>query len=313
MLGIFLVLPLIIIIVIGNRLRAYGFYSDSDLAALMRTLYYVILPPLLFRTSYVAGRDALSQPNLFYATILCFLLTMLFAYISARFFVHRGNITRIATSVFASFRSNNVYLGLPVIELAMGGKGLSEAAIYLAVTSVSFQLLSVAAGEVILHGRLSAGSVLAILKRLAKNPLILSCSAGVAFALSGLHLHFVIDETLKLMGNGATVVALLALGGSLDLSHIGALAGIIRKTWFDMLVKLALNPTLMYVIFVFFPVPDNLLKVSVMLSAMPTAVNCFILAQGMGMDSEYAADLVASTTILCVFAIPIWAYILHMA
>ncbi|MBR4401767.1 MAG: AEC family transporter [Synergistes sp.] len=312
MLGIFLVLPLLIIIVIGNRLRAYGFYSADDIAALMRTLFYVILPPLLFRTSYLAGRSALSQTNLFYATTICFLLTMLFAYISARFFIHKGDLRRTATSVFASFRGNNVYLGLPVIQLSMGSSGMSEAAVYLAVTAVSFQLLSVAAGEIIMHGRMSAKGIITILKRLATNPLILSCSAGVVFALSGIHIHFVIDETLKLMGNAATAVALLALGGSLDLSNLGAFAGIIRRTWFDMLVKLALNPALMYLLFCFFPVSENMLKVTVMMSAMPTAVNCFILARGMGMDGDYAADLVASTTIMCIFAIPVWANILHM-
>lgn len=49
-----------------------------------------------------------------------------------------------------------------------------------------------------------------------------------------------------------------------------------------------------------------------MLSAMPNAVNCFILARGMGMDSEYAADLVAATTLLGIISIPAWAYILGM-
>ncbi|MBQ9881788.1 MAG: AEC family transporter [Synergistes sp.] len=311
--GIFLVLPLLIIIVTGNLLRRYGFYSADDIAALMRTLFYVILPPLLFRTSYIAGRSALSQPNLFYATTICFLLTILFAYIAARFLVHRGDLKRIATAAFASFRGNNVYLGLPVIQLAMGDAGVSEAAIFLAVTAVSFQLLSIAAGEIILHGRMSAEGMISILKRLAVNPLIISCSAGAAAALSGIRLPFVIDETMKLMGNAATAVALLALGGSLDLSRIGAVVRIIRRTWFDIFVKLALNPVLMYVMLCFFPVSENMLKVAVMMCAMPTAVNCFILARGMGMDSEYAADLVAATTIMSIFAIPVWAYILHMA
>ena len=313
MYGFFLVLPLLIIILTGNRLRARGFYSAEDVAALMKTLFYVILPPLLFRTSYIAGRDAQSQPNLFYATTLCFLLTMLFAYFAARFAVHRGNLRRIATAVLASFRGNNVYLGLPVIQLAMGDKGMSEAAVYLAVTAVSFQLLSVAAGEMVLYGRLTLSGVCSMLKRLFTNPLILSCIAGLGASMAGIPIHFVLDETMKLMGNAATAVALLALGGSLDLSRMSAVVRIVRETWFDVLVKLALNPALMYLMLYFFPVSDDMRKVTVMLSAMPTAVNCFILARGMGMDGEYAADLVAATTLLCVAAIPLWAHILHMA
>ena len=310
--GIFIVLPLLIIIVIGNRLRAYGFYSEKNIAALAKTLFYVILPALMFRTTYIAGGSALSQPNLFCASAICFLLTMIFAYIAARFLVHRGDLKRTAVAVFASYRSNNIYLGLPVIQLAMGEAGMNEAAVYLAVISVSFQMRSVAAGEMIIHGRLSAGSMTSVFRKLVRNPLILSCSAGVAFALCGVPIHFVIDETFKLMGSAATAVALLALGGTLDLSHTGAVAGMIRRTWFDILVKLVLNPVLMYVLFSIFPVSDNMLKVAVMMGAMPTSVDSFIMARGMGMDSEYAADLVAATTIMCMFAIPVWAYILHM-
>ena len=52
MLGFFLVIPLMIIILAGNILRSKGFYSSSDIAALTKTLYWVILPPLLFRTTY---------------------------------------------------------------------------------------------------------------------------------------------------------------------------------------------------------------------------------------------------------------------
>ncbi len=44
MFGFFLVLPLVIIIITGNQLRARGFYSADDISALMKTLYWVILP-----------------------------------------------------------------------------------------------------------------------------------------------------------------------------------------------------------------------------------------------------------------------------
>lgn len=47
-----------------------------------------------------------------------------------------------------------------------------------------------------------------------------------------------------------------------------------------------------------------------MLSSMPSAVNCFIVAREMGMDGDYAADLVASTTLLGAVSIPLWAGIL---
>ncbi|MCD7951417.1 MAG: hypothetical protein LUG14_00485 [Synergistaceae bacterium] len=113
MFGFFLVLPLVIIIITGNQLRARGFYSADDISALMKTLYWVILPPLLFRTTYIAGTEVLKQPNLLIASTLCYILTIIVAYIGSVWFAHKGDVKRVAVSVFSSFRSNNIYTWLP--------------------------------------------------------------------------------------------------------------------------------------------------------------------------------------------------------
>jgi len=86
----------------------------------------------------------------------------------------------------------------------------------------------------------------------------------------------------------------------------------LKETWFDTLIKLAVNPLVMYAALFFFPVERDLAAVTVTLTSMPTAVNCFIIARSMGMDDEYAANVVASTTILGIISIPAWAYILHL-
>ncbi len=312
MLGFFLVIPLMIIILAGNILRSKGFYSSSDIAALTKTLYWVILPPLLFRTTYSAGKEVLSQPNLLVASTLCYILTMAAAYAASVLFAHKGDRDRTAVSVFSAFRSNNIYLGFPVVDIALHEAGLHQASIYIAVTMISFQMLSIAAGEMVMYGRLSLAGLWGILKRLVKNPLIIACVLGVSFALLKIPVHFVLDETMKLMSGAATAVALLALGGSLDLSRLSRIVHIMKITWFDSFIKLILNPLIMYGLLMIFPVSNELLQVTVMLSSMPCAVNCFILAKGMGMDAEYAADLVAATTLLGIVAIPFWAYVLHL-
>ena len=314
MFGFFLVLPLMSIIAAGNILRMRGFYSGDDIKTLTKTLFWVILPPLLFRTTFISGREVLSQPNLLLSLNICYILTIAVSWVGAAFFFHKGDGRRISVSAFACIRSNNIYLGFPVMFLAMGDAGLHNASVYLAVSTISFQLFSVMAGETASFGKLSREALGKILRKLALNPLIISCCAGIALALTGLDkLPGFADEAMKLMGNAATAVALLALGGTLDLSRIGKLLKMLKSTFADSVIKLLVHPAIMFFMLMIFPVPRPLMQATVMLSSMPSAVNCFILAKEMDMDAEYAADLVAATTVLGVLSIPFWTYVLGIA
>lgn len=311
MFGFVLVLPLMLIIITGNLLRSRGFYSERDIKTLTKTLYWVILPPLLIRTTFSSGREVLVQIDLLLGLTLAYILTVAIAAAGSVFLYHRGNRGRIAVSVFSSIRANNIYLGFPVIMLAMGEEGLKYASIYIAVSTISFQIISIMAGEVALSGKFSLSGLGGIVKRLIVNPLIISCALGIGLALTGLHaLPMPIDETMKLMGGAATAIALLALGGTLDLSRINSIYNMVKNTWHDCLIKLVINPFILWILLLALSVPEPLLKTTVMLSSMPSAVNCFIMAKEMKMDSDYAADLVASTTILGTISIPIWANLL---
>ena len=311
MFGLFLVLPLMLIIITGNLLRSRGFYSERDIKTLTKTLYWVILPPLLIRTTFISGREVFVQIDLLIGLTFAYILTISIAAAGAVFLYHRDNRERIAVSVFSSIRANNIYLGFPVIMLAMGETGLKDASIYIAVSTISFQIISIMAGEFALSGKFSLSGFGGILKRLTVNPLIISCALGIGLALAGLRtIPGVFDETMKLMGGAATAIALLALGGTLDLSRISSIYNMIKATWHDCLIKLVIHPIILWALLLALSVPEPLLKVTVMLSSMPSAVNCFIMAKEMKMDSDYAADLVASTTVLGIISIPVWANIL---
>ena len=313
MFGFLLVLPLMLIIITGNLLRRFGFYSASDVKVLSKTLYWVILPPLMFRTIFLSGTEVLTQVNLLIAITLCYVVTIAAGWAGAALLYHRGDRRRVAVSAFAAMRSNNVYLGFPVMFLAAGEAGLHNASTYLAVTMVSFQLLSIAAGEIASSGRLSRATLLNTLKKLLINPLIISVVLGLAVALTGLRaLPRFLDEGLKLMGSAATAIGLLALGGTLDLSSVRKVAAMLLRTWPDCIIKLFVNPLTAWGLLMLLPVPKPLMQATVMLTSMPCAVNCFIMAQGMDMDAVYAADLVAASTMLAAFSIPIWSSLLGL-
>lgn len=59
--------------------------------------------------------------------------------------------------------------------------------------------------------------------------------------------------------------------------------------------------------FTLFPIENALLmRAAVVASAVSPAFNCYILARGFGMDGDYAAMLVASSTLLCMVTTLFW-------
>lgn len=306
----FLVMPLAAIIVIGNVLRVRGFYSKEDLATLTKTLYWVILPALLFSTSYESGKELLTQPNLFIAASVAFILTIVFAWSVSHFFVHRKDRGRIAVSAMSAIRANNIYLGFPIIMLAMGEEGLRQASISFAVTMLSFQMISMVAGELAMSGRIGAKNLFSIFTRVLRNPMLVSCIAGGLFSLLGIPVPVFAKESMKLLSGAATAIALLSIGGTLDFSSVRQVLKMIRSTSFDCIVRLFVSPVLMWLCLTIWPVSGSLARITVMLCSMPAAVNVFILAKEMNMDAEYAAEVVASTMVLGALSIPVWASVL---
>lgn len=308
-----LVMPLMMIIALGNLLKTRGFYNGHDISTLTRTLYWVILPALLFSTAYGSGRELLTQPHLFIATNVCFIVTISCAWIGSYFLAHRGKSRRIAVSVTSAIRANNIYLGYPVIVLALGDAGLKQASVYIAVTTVSFQLISMTASELAMSGKLKMRDLMMIFVSILKNPMVCSCVLGVSFAIIGVPVPMPALETMKLLSGAATAIALLALGGSIDFSSMRKVVGMVRGSLFDCVIRLLVHPLIMWFCLLIWPVDRQLAQVAIMLSSMPAAVNVFILSREMHMDDEYGAQLVAATTALGALTIPLWATVLGIA
>ena len=306
--GIIIIAPLMLVIALGAVLKARKFLKDDDRERFTKLLYWVVLPCLLFRAIYLAGGDVGQHKNMFYAVYLSFVIIPI-ASAAIAFLVYRCDRKRLALSAMVSIRSNNVYLGMPAVILALGDKGAASASIFLAISLPGYNLLSVFWGEVLSSGGISLKSFKVMLRRLVTNPLIASSLAALLCAQSGVSIPGTLLEAMKLVGAMATGLALLSLGMSLELN---AIVPAFMRVWTDALIKLVLYPATVWFFLRLWPVTEIMQQTAVLISAMPTAVNTFILAKEMGMDDIYACELVAVTTTLAAFTIPVWAFLLGM-
>ena len=301
--GFIIIAPLIVVIALGMLLKMCGFLRPADRDSYTRVLYWVALPALLFRTTYLNGGDIGSQKNVFLAVYASMFILPFVAVVLSCLFTHRGDRNRQALSAMASFRSNNVYLGLPAVTLALGEPGMAAASMFLAISLPGYNIISITWGEVVHSRELSLRALRTTAVKLLKNPLIVSCLFGLLCAQIRVPVPNTLLISLKLLADTTTGVALLLLGSSLELPNLIAS---FKRTWSEVLIKLVLHPAVVWALLLMWPVDRVMMQTAVIISAMPTAVNTFIVAAGMGLDEQYACEIVAATTCLAMVTIPIW-------
>ena len=78
-----------------------------------------------------------------------------------------------------------------------------------------------------------------------------------------------------------------------------------------MLGRYLICPWIVFLILPFFHLEPMMEKVFVIMAAMPAMTNTAIVAKGYGGDYKYAAMLTAVSTVLAVFAIPFYMWLVH--
>jgi Predicted permeases len=138
--GIQIVAPLVLVMAMGWLARRRGLLREESISQLNDLLYWIGLPALLFRSTLSVGKDAFSSPNLFFAVHLAFIVTPALAWVLAS--LYQKDRKRRAVSILVSVRSNNVYMGIPAIALAMGEPGTRALGLFFAVCMVGYHLIT---------------------------------------------------------------------------------------------------------------------------------------------------------------------------
>ncbi|MBP9028043.1 MAG: AEC family transporter [Aminivibrio sp.] len=298
--------PIAAVILIGWAFTEFGIISRSTFRENNKILYWLSIPALLVRLTARADLTAAGNLNLIPAVHAGYLIMPLIAWAAGRMAGEERN--RLAISALVSMRSNQVFMGIPAVSIALGSRGLESLSLYFAMSLVGYHMISIAASQIVLSGGISPRSLLNSAKKLATNPMVIACFVGIGFSLAGVNeFPRPVDVTLKVLGDIGTGMALLAVGAGLSFR---AVPSMLRKTWRDALIKLVVQPAVVWAFFLAWPVDPILVQVAVFVCAMPVAVNSLVVAQGMGMDDQYAGEVIAVTTVLSAITLPFWIRVL---
>lgn len=148
------------------------------------------------------------------------------------------------------------------------------------------------------------------IRGLAHNPVILSISTGVLLAAAEWSIPDPIERFLTFLGGAAGPTALFALGGTLARLSVGRdLLGLAVGT---ILVKLVAYPALVWLTLGMWLQLDSVwVTAGVLLAAMPTATNAFLLAQRHDAGADAVSAAVLLSTVLAAVTFPVTAWLLN--
>ncbi|MCC6007329.1 MAG: AEC family transporter [Rhodobacteraceae bacterium] len=297
-----IITPVFALIVLGYGLRRAGIPGPGFWEMNDRLSYWVLMPALIF--SQVSTSDFGDQPlGAFAATLLGgFALAVATAAVLSRLLGLKGPA---ATSVLQGGSRHNSFLVLAVSGAWLGPEGLAMAVLGVAILVPVTNIVVVTAMSAILRAADMRGLARlagAILRDLARNPLILSVGAGVLANIAGARAIPVVHDAAAMLGAAALPILLLCVGAALRLRGMAADAAPLAAAF---TAKLVAFPLATLAIGLSLGLPPVLLTVAMIFASVPTAAAAQALARLMGGDVPLMSAIITLQTAVSFLTLPV--------
>ncbi|MBB6521979.1 AEC family transporter [Pseudoteredinibacter isoporae] len=300
--------PVFLLVLLGLLLKFFKFLDDAFVSKASELVFYLFLPCLFFFTLLDTDIAGFLSPGL----SLSLLLFTVGFYLFLELLVKLVPALQPCAGEFcqSSFRSNLAFIGLSFCAGAYGDEGVARAAVIVAFLTIAYNILSVITLEKHLSAS-SRSSIWMLLKRIAKNPLIIAIVAGIACN----PIANVVPEFVKQGGSYLAQItlplALLCIGASLSLksgsdTRHGFALGLV------VFFKLLLMPVLAVLLVWQLGYSDMEVGITFLLLSAPTASASFVMVAAMGGDARLTANFIAATTIGSLFSVSIGFALLNL-
>jgi malonate transporter len=286
--------PLFILVLLGYGMTRWAGWPKPVSDALTRFVFAVGIPALLFRLMSDFSRLPPVDPRLLIAFFgSCFVVFALGRFIAFRVFRMDG----VSQSVFAlgGIFANNVMLGVPLAKIALGEASIPVVSLVLVFNALTLWTLVTVSVEWARHRTMSWSGYVQAAKAVLTNPVVASILVGTGWGLTAIPLPAVVDGTLELIGQAAIPLSLIALG--MGLAEYRISEGW-RVSATICVLKLALQPAIVYVLARWLELPPLETQAIVMLASLPVGANVYLMSRQFDtLGGPIAASLLISTAL----------------
>lgn len=297
------ILPLFAVILIGFAAVRTGYVAAEALQPVGTVVLRLALPALIFLSVAGAAPGEGLQP----AALLAIAMGSLIPFGLGLAMAIRGLGMRLPQAAMIGLgvsASNSGFLGYPIVQQLLG---TAEAGQLLAHMMVIENLVIIPLA-LVLSSDPQGGGKAALLRNLARNPLVIALVAALVFRLAGLGLPDQARQTLDLLAKMSAPAALMVVGATLATlrleRQVGGIAMIVAG-------KLVLHPLCTYgaLTVVTGDVSSRFAAGATVFAAMPMISVYPILCQRVGLKTVAASALLAAT-IGATVSISVWLQLL---
>ena len=289
-----IVLPLFALILCGYAFARGGVIGADGIKGIGAFVFNLAVPALLFRSMATGLPQGGAPLGVVYTYYLGGAILFALSMVIGRFVLGLDLVKQALMAITAVF-SNSVLIGIPLVFTAFGKDGQIAVLLITSLHSAIFVTLATVLVEI---GRGKGADPLTMLGAIFGNPLLLAVLAGGAWALLGWTIPAPVDTFTRLLAGAAAPSALFALGATLAAFRV---AGDMRDIAVIGALKLIVHPLIVWLLATqVFALGPTETAVAVIIAALPSGVNPFILAQRYETYVQRAASSVLITTALSV-------------
>jgi len=290
--------PIFAIILLGFLISRSTLVAAAMWPELERLTYYFFFPALLILRLSTSNFDWQELREITQVIALGLLAISLFI-IAMHKLIAQDSAS--LSSVYQGSIRFNTYIGLACIDALYGDRGLTTAALCLAVYIPLVNILSVI--SLSLHAGSGAQRWSTVVTATVSNPLVVACAVGIGISYADLRIPELATAVITILTQPALPLGLLAVGAGIHLTAIGA------QSW-QLLValvnKMLLFPAAILAACLLFDTDNSLATILLILTALPAPPSAYILARQLGGNTALMANIITLQTIVAFVAIPFW-------
>jgi malonate transporter len=290
-----ILLPVFGLVLAGFACRRRGVLGPSAASELNRFVVWLALPALLFDVMAHATWQQFYQPAFVAAFALAaggvFVLILTVRILSGR------HLADASVDAIAASSPNTAYVGFPLCVIVFGTASVTPPTIATILVTCVLFATAIVLIEVGLQTEGTPHKLgLALVRSLARNPLIVSPIAGVLVAGTHVTVPQSAETLLRLLSGATSPCALVSLGLFLAEKRPSgtALGGSLLLTGSKLLLQRVLTWWLAARVFA---LPLTLVQIAVVLAALPTGTGPFMLADFYRREAHIASRTILLSTL----------------